>query len=111
MPKSGSEATSPSGRKIARMTTARTSPYPLLLLGGGGLALFAAVMVRLQAFAAHPDVLAWAFTCDLTISLPLLWWLFAVRTGRAGAVTLIPLFIIGVGVAARIIPAAQHSFV
>ena len=99
------------GSKLARMTTARTSPYPLLLLGGGGLALLAAIIVRTQTFAAHPDVLAWAFTCDLTISLPLLWWLFAVRTGRAGAVTLIPLFIIGVGVAARIMPAAQHSFV
>jgi hypothetical protein len=93
------------------MTTARANPYPLLFLGGGGLALVAALMVRTQAFAAHPDVLAWAFTCDLTISLPLLWWLFAVRTGRANVVTLIPLFVIGVGVAARIIPAAQHSFV
>jgi hypothetical protein len=93
------------------MAAERTNPYPLLLLGGGGLAIVAAVMVRTQAFAAHPDVLAWAFTCDLTISLPLLWWLFAVRTGRAGAVTLIPLFVIGVGVAARIMPAAQHSFV
>ncbi len=93
------------------MTKARANPYPLLLLGGGGLALLAVIIVRTQTFAAHPDVLAWAFTCDLTISLPLLWWLFAVRTGRAGAVTLIPLFVIGVGIAARIIPAAQHSFV
>jgi hypothetical protein len=102
---------SPNERKIARMTTARANPYPLLLLGGGGLALLAAIVVRTQTFAAHPDLLAWAFTCDLTISLPLLWWLFAVRTGKAGAVTLIPLFVIGVGIAARIIPAAQHSFV
>jgi hypothetical protein len=93
------------------MTSARTNPYPLLLLGGGVLALLAAFVIRTQAFAAHPDVLAWAFTFDLTISLPLLWWFFAVRTGRAGAVTLIPLFVIAVGVAARIIPAAQHSFV
>jgi hypothetical protein len=93
------------------MTPARTNPYPVLLLGGGGLALLAAVVIRTQAFAAHTDVLAWAFTFDLTISLPLLWWFFAVRTGRAGAVTLIPLFLIGVAVAARIIPTAQHSFV
>jgi hypothetical protein len=95
---------------MAWMKTARANPYPLLLIGGGGLALLAAIVVRTQAFAAHPDVLAWAFTCDLTISLPLLWWLFAVRSGRAGAVTLIPLFVIGVA-AARILPAAQHSFV
>jgi hypothetical protein len=93
------------------MTTARTNPYPLLLIGGGGLALLVVSVIRTQAFASHPDVLAWAFTFDLTISLPLLWWFFAVRTGRAGAVTLIPLFVIGVAAAARIIPAAQHSFV
>jgi len=93
------------------MTTTRTDPYPALLLGGGVLALLAAFVIRTQAFFAHPDVLAWAFTFDLTISLPLLWWFFAVRTGRASAVTLVPLFVIAVGVAARIIPAAQHSFV
>jgi len=93
------------------VTTARTNPYPFLFLGGGALAVIAAIVVRTQAFAAHPDVLAWAFTCDLTISLPLLWWLFAVRTGRAGAVSLIPIFLAGVAVAARLIPAAQHAFV
>jgi hypothetical protein len=93
------------------MTTERASPYPFLFLGAGGLTLLAAVIVRTQTFAAHPDVLGWAFTCDLTISLPLLWWLFAVRPGRAGAVTLIPIFVLGVAAAARIIPAAQHGFV
>ena len=56
--------------------------------------MLAAFVIRTQAFASHPDVLAWAFTFDLTISLPLLWWFFAVRTGRASAVTLIPLFVI-----------------
>ncbi len=93
------------------MTTTRSSPYPFLLLGGGGLALLAAVVVRTQIYAAHTDVLAWAFTCDLTISLPLLWWLFAVRPSRAGAVTLIPLFLAGVSMAAKIIPPSQHAFV
>jgi hypothetical protein len=93
------------------MTSARTNPYPFLFLGTGGFALLLAVLVRTQVFAAHPDVLAWAFTFDLTISLPLFWWFFAVRTGRASAVTLIPLFVISVAVAARIIPTAQHSFV
>jgi hypothetical protein len=93
------------------MTSQRANPYPFLFLGAGGLAVLAAVIVRTQTFAAHADVLAWAVTCDLTISLPLLWWLFAVRPGRAGAVTLIPIFVIGVAAAARIIPAAQHGFV
>jgi hypothetical protein len=89
----------------------RANPYPYLFGGGAALAIIAAVMVRTQAFAAHPDILAWAFTFDLTISLPLLWWLFAVRSGRAGAVTLVPIFLIGLGLATRIIPTAQHSFV
>ena len=89
----------------------RSSPYPILFTGAGALAILAAIIVRTPAFAAHPDILAWAFTCDLTISLPLLWWLVAVRPGRAGAVTLIPLFVIGVAIAARIMPPAQHTFV
>jgi len=93
------------------MTSQRANPYPYLFLGAGGLAVLAAIVVRTQTFAAHPDVLAWAFTCDLTTSLPLLWWLFAVRPGRAGAVTLIPIFVIGVAVASRIMPPAQHAFV
>jgi hypothetical protein len=93
------------------MTSARPSPYPLLILGAGGFATLAAIVVRTQTFAAHPDVLAWGFTFDLTISLPLLWWFFAVRTGRAGAVTLIPLFLLGLAAATRIIPTAQHTFV
>lgn len=93
------------------MTSARPSPYPVLFLGAGGFALLAALVVRTQTFAAHPDVVAWGFTFDLTISLPLLWWLFAVRTGRAGVVTLIPIFLLGLAAAARIIPPAQHTFV
>jgi len=93
------------------MTSARPSPYPILILGAGAFALLAALVVRTQTFAAHPDIVAWGFTFDLTISLPLLWWLFAVRTGRAGVVTLIPIFLVGLAAAARIIPPAQHTFV
>jgi len=73
--------------------------------------LLAAIVARTQLFAAHPDLLGWAFTCDLTISLPVLWWWFAVRPGRVPAVTLVPLFVAGVAAAARIIPPAQHAFV
>src|SRR3954453_20286327 len=91
------------------MTTARTNPYPFLFLGGGALAIVAAIFGGTQAFEAPPVILARVFTCDLTISLPLLWWLFVVRPGRAGAVTLIPLFLIGVAVAARVMPAPQHA--
>src|SRR3954453_24138245 len=93
------------------MTTARTNPYPFLFLGGGALAIVAAIVVRTQAFAAHPDILAWACSFDLTISLPLLWWLFAVRPRRAGAVTLIPLFLRLDAIAALIMPSPPHAFI
>jgi hypothetical protein len=93
------------------MTSVRRSPYSILFLGAGGFALLAALVVRTQTFAAHPDVVAWGFTFDLTISLPFLWWLFAVRSGRASVVTLIPIFLLGLAAAARIIPPAQHTFV
>jgi hypothetical protein len=87
------------------------NPYPLLILGGGTLLTVAALVVHSAAFAANADILAWAFTFDLALSVPLLWWWFAVRTGRAASVTMIPIFLLGVAAAARIIPPAQHAFV
>ena len=56
------------------------------------------------------DVLAWGLTFDLTISIPLLYWFFVVRTRKARAVTLAPVFAGGSMVAAAILPASQQQF-
>src|ERR1051326_5280578 len=51
------------------------------------------VVLRSRAFAADPDVRAWGVTFDLTITIPLLYWLFVVRPRHAGALTLASVFI------------------
>ena len=56
------------------------------------------------------DVLAWGITFDLTISIPLLYWFFVVRRGRARAVTIGPVFAGGSMLAAAILPASQQQF-
>lgn len=67
--------------------------------------------IRLSAlFAASPEVAAWGITFDLTITIPLLYWFLLVRTGRARALGLVPLFLAGVAAAAVIVPRAQQAF-
>jgi hypothetical protein len=62
-------------------------------------------------FAANPDVAAWGITFDLTISVPLLYWFFFVRSGRMRPLTIGPVFLLGAGAATVLLPAVQQSFV
>lgn len=55
-------------------------------------------------------MLAWGLTFDLTISIPLLYWFFVVRTGKARALTLGPVFVGGSVLAGVILPASQQQF-
>lgn len=68
-------------------------------------------ILRTQAFARHPDIGAWGVTFDLTLSIPILYYLFVVRTGHAKPITIVPLFIVCVAVATRVVPPSQHAFV
>ena len=58
---------------------------------------------------ANP-VLAWGVTFDLTISIPLLYWFFVVRTGKARALTIAPVFLVGTMTASAVIPRAEQQF-
>jgi hypothetical protein len=49
-------------------------------------------------------------TFDLTISIPLLYWLFVVRDGKAPAITLAPLFVLCTFVATAMVPRPQQQF-
>src|SRR5688572_20374481 len=86
---------------------------PALAFGISAMAVIAAclVVLRSQMFAAHPDVAAWGMTFDLTITIPLLYWFFVVRAGRASAITIAPVFVLCTLIAAAIIPRAQQHFV
>lgn len=69
-----------------------------------------AFVVRSRLFAANPDVAAFGVTFDLTITIPLLYWFFVVRGGKASPLTVAPLFIGGTFLAALLVPRAYQQF-
>lgn len=85
---------------------------PSLLFGMSALGIVGAciAVLRSHAFAASPDLAAWGVTFDLTISIPLLYWFFVVRTGKARALTIAPVFLAGMMLATRLVPAGQQQF-
>jgi hypothetical protein len=85
-------------------------PFRLFSLGAVAYVAVAVLLVRSQVYASHPDVLAWGLTFDLGISIPLIYWFAFVRTGVMRPMTLIPLFVVAVALASRIVPPGQHRF-
>lgn len=81
--------------------------YPLALL----VVAVCAFIARSRAFAANPDVVAWGITFDLTITVPLLYWFFVVRTGKARPLSVAPVFIIGTLIATALLPRSNQQFV
>ena len=72
---------------------------------------YATVAYMLMRNTAHPDVLAWGVTFDLALTVPIAWWLLAIRGGFARPVTIIPVFVVCTLVASRVVPASQHQFI
>jgi hypothetical protein len=69
-----------------------------------------AIILRSRLFAASPDLAAFGVTFDLTITIPLLYWFFVVRAGKASALTMAPVFIGGTVLAAMLVPRAYQQF-
>src|SRR5438445_13653364 len=86
------------------------NPSALFTLAMATTIAVCVAILRTAAFATHPDVGAWGVTFDLTLSIPLLYYFFVVRTGRARPVTIAPLFIVCVAIATRIVPPSQPAF-
>jgi hypothetical protein len=76
------------------------------------LAIVALAMVtfRSAAYARDPDVLAWAFTLDLTVTIPLLYYFLFVRDGLKPVSTLIPVVVICALIARFVVPTGQQQF-
>ena len=68
------------------------------------------VVFRSAAYARHPDVLAWAFTFDLTITIPLLYYVLFIRDGLKPVATLIPVVVICALIARAVVPHDQQQF-
>lgn len=69
-----------------------------------------AVIVRSHAFRANPAIVSWGVTFDLTITLPAIYWLLIVRSGRARPLTIAPVFVLCAALAAMLLPREQQSF-
>lgn len=85
---------------------------PAFLFSASALLIIAAcvAVLRAHAFATNADVAAWGVTFDLTISIPLLYWWFVVRAGKARALTIAPVFLAGTALASFLIPSGQQQF-
>jgi hypothetical protein len=92
---------------VTRSTTLRLRPAQLFAVAAIGIVTICAIVLRSQAFARNPDLVAWAATFDLTLSLPLVYYVMIVRRGHARPITVAPVFVIGVAIAARLAP---HGF-
>jgi hypothetical protein len=84
---------------------------PALFAASAALVVAACVAVlRSHAFGASPYLAAWGVTFDLTISIPALYWLLLVRTGRVRPLTLAPVFLLGVLLASTLVPRTNQQF-
>lgn len=68
------------------------------------------ICVVITRSAMSNDVAAWGVTFDLTLTIPLVWYFVVVKTGTAKPVTLIPVFVICMMLAALVVPRGQQQF-
>ena len=79
-------------------------PAALFGLTAAAIAATCIAILRSRAFTGHPDVMAWAVTFDLTITIPLLYYLVVIRTHAARPITIAPVFAACATLAAIVIP-------
>ena len=88
-------------------TSARRSSFAVASVA---IVVAAIAVFRSAAYLQHPDVLAWAFTFDLTLTIPLMYYAFVVRPEIARPITMIPVFVICVAIARVLVPRDQQQF-
>src|SRR5258706_15645172 len=96
--------------RVSRTSTLRLQPAQLFTLTAIGIVAVCATILRSTLFIRNPEVAAWGVTFDLTLTIPFVYFLTVVRPGHARAITIAPVFVIGVAVAARLVPHRQQSF-
>lgn len=97
---------------------ATLAPRPQRLRGPIGFAVVATLfflidgaIVHSDVFARRPELFAAAASFDLTIGISVVYWLLVVRTGNAGARTMLPVFLVSIAAAALVLPAGHRDFV
>jgi hypothetical protein len=91
-------------------TRARLLPAWSFTLSALAIVVVCAALVRSHLFRLDPGVASWGVTFDLTITIPAIYWLVVVRSGRARLLTIAPVFVACAAVAAAIVPRDQQAF-
>jgi hypothetical protein len=68
------------------------------------------VCVVISRTTTHADIAAWGVTFDLTLTIPLVWYFVVVRSGAARPMTLAPVFVVCMMLAAFVVPRGQQQF-
>jgi hypothetical protein len=85
-------------------------PLALFSLSAATISATCFAILRSRIFATNPDVIAWAITFDLTLTVPMLYWIVIVRSGSARPVTTAPVFAIAAAIAAWMLPRGNQQF-
>src|SRR5258706_13284671 len=96
--------------RVSRTSTLRLQPAQLFTLTAIGIVAVCATILRSTLFIRNPDVAAWGVTFDLTLTIPFVYYLTVVRPGHARAITIAPVFVIGVAGAAALVPPGPQGF-
>jgi hypothetical protein len=67
-------------------------------------------IVRSPRFAVRPDLVAFAATLDLTVVIPLIYWLIVVRRNGAPVISLAGVYLASLAGASVVIPSGRHQF-
>lgn len=86
------------------MTAMRLRSYPAFLLFTAGLIAAEVWIVSLPTFRVQAGLLSTAVTLDLLIGIPLLGYLLLVRGRNLPVWSLVPLFVLAIGVAHLVVP-------
>lgn len=68
------------------------------------------ICVVISRTTSHADIAAWGVTFDLTLTIPLVWYFVVVRSGAARPMTLAPVFVVCMMLAALVVPRGQQQF-
>jgi len=69
-----------------------------------------AISVFITRTTANIDVAAWGVTFDLTLTIPLVWYFVVIRGGGVRPLSIIPVFVVCVALAAVVVPRGEQQF-
>ncbi len=92
-----------------RTVTRPLSPARLFALVALSIITICVLITRSQLAATNLDIAAWGVTFDLTLTIPLVYYFIVVRPGAAKPLTLIPLFVVCMMLAAFVVPRGQQQ--